>query len=211
MTTQTDYPQPPPPPPPPANGAHDKPDPRAIRDQIRAQQRQLRDARLNATKSKLGKVNRRYYAYAGAIVFGALGVVACRSYQADQRDTAMALATLAAGAQQQTAPTSPAPVTVDGVPNPLDQLPLTNQAKWMIGAGGDGVLPPKRSTTVLVQMLGQLDMCNVYVGLSDRAEILVAFEPTPAFVPLVAGCDQTAPQTTTTVPVDPATTVTAAG
>lgn len=198
----------PPPPPPPAAGNVDQ---RVIRDQIRAQQRQLRDARLNATKSKLVRVNRRYYAYAGALAALAVGAIGCRSYAQDQRDTAMALATLAAGAQQQTAPTTPAPVSVDGVPNPLEQLPLTNQAKWMIGAGGDGVLPPKRSTTVVVQMLGQLDMCNVYVGLSDKAEILVAFEPTPAFVPLVTGCDQTAQPVTTTTVTAPPVTAAAAG
>ena len=58
-------------------------------------------------------------------------------------------------------------------------------------------------------MLGQLDMCNVYVGLSDRAEILVAFEPTPAFVPLVTGGDTAS--TPTSLPVEPATTVAAAG
>jgi len=28
----------------------------------------------------------------------------------------------------------------------------------------------------------------VYVGLSDKAEILVSFDPRPSFVPLVQGC-----------------------
>lgn len=193
--------------PPPPAPSPDNIDPRVVRDQIRAQQRQLRDQQRERAKAKLRGVNSRYWVYGGAILAGALGVVACNSYQQDQRDTALALAALADAGQQVTATTG-APQVIEGILNPLDQLPLTNQAKWMIGAGGDGVLPPKRSTTVLVQMLEGVDMCGVYVGLSDKAEILVSFDPRPSFVPLVQGC-AAEPGTTVPVPADPVPTTVA--
>lgn len=215
MTTQTDYPQPPPPPPPPANGAHDKPDPRAIRDQIRAQQRQLRDARVRDAKEKMGKVNRRYYGYAGLLVAASLGAVACNSYRADkkaeqqyQRDTALALAQLAAGdrAESEATPATPA----QGIPNPLDALPLSNQAKWNIGAGGDGVLPPARSSVVITELLKSVDLCNVWVGLNDKANVVVAFDPAPGFSPMLTAdqCVATA-STVVEAPTDPVPTTVA--
>lgn len=193
----------PPPPPPPTPG---NVDPRVIRDQIKAQQRQLRDARVQSTKAKIGRVNRQYWAYAGVLVAGALGVVACRSYQADQKDTALALAQIANGGRAATAETqAPATTIVDGIPNPLQALPLSNQAKWNIGAGGDGVLPPKRSTTVITALLERVDLCNVWVGLNDKANVVVAFEPAPGFTPLLeAGqCADTQGQTVVPVPSDP--------
>ena len=79
----------PPPPPPPTPG---NVDPRVIRDQIKAQQRQLRDARVQSTKAKIGRVNRQYWLYGGVIAALAVGVIGCRSYAQDQRDTALALA-----------------------------------------------------------------------------------------------------------------------
>ena len=194
----------PPPPPPPAPG---NVDPRVIRDQINAQRRQLRDARVQSTKAKLGKVNRQYWAYAGVIVAGALGVVACRSYQADQRDTAIALAQLAnAGRVEQVA--EQPPTNVEGIPNPLDALPLSNQAKWTIGAGGDGDLPPKRSTVVITELLESVDLCNVWVGLNDKANVVVAFEPAPGFTPLLTADQCTTPMVVE-VPADPVPTTVA--
>lgn len=194
----------PPPPPPPAPG---NVDPRVIRDQIKAQQRQLRDVRVQSTKAKLGKVNRQYWAYAGVIVAGALGVVACRSYQADQRDTAIALAKLAnAGRVEQVA--EQPPTTVEGIPNPLDALPLSNQAKWNIGAGGDGVLPPARSSVVISELLKSVDLCNVWVGLNDKANVVVAFEPAPGFSPMLTA-DQCTTPTVVEVPTDPVPTTVA--
>lgn len=194
----------PPPPPPPAPG---NVDPRVIRDQIKAQQRQLRDVRVQSTKAKLGKVNRQYWAYAGVIVAGALGVVACRSYQADQRDTAIALAQLAnAGRVEQVA--EQPPTIVEGIPNPLDALPLSNQAKWNIGAGGDGVLPPARSSVVISELLKSVDLCNVWVGLNDKANVVVAFEPAPGFSPMLTA-DQCTTPTVVEVPTDPVPTTVA--
>lgn len=194
----------PPPPPPPAPG---NVDPRVIRDQIKAQQRQLRDVRVQSTKAKLGKVNRQYWAYAGVIVAGALGVVACRSYQADQRDTAIALAQLAnAGRVEQVA--EQPPTIVEGIPNPLDALPLSNQAKWNIGAGGDGVLPPARSSVVISELLKSVDLCNVWVGLNDKANVVVAFEPAPGFSPMLTADQCTTPMVVE-VPTDPVPTTVA--
>lgn len=197
----------PPPPPAPAAGNVDQ---RVIRDQIKAQQRQLRDQRMQSAKQKLGSVHRQYWIGAGVVAGLVVGSMAWKSYRSDQRATAIALAQIASGnrpAAEATATTG-APQVIEGIPNPLDQLPLTNQAKWMIGAGGDGVLPPKRSTTVLVQMLEGVDMCGVYVGLSDKAEILVSFDPRPSFVPLVQGCAAEA-GTTVPVPADPVPTTVA--
>ncbi len=208
MTAQIDdFPQPPPPPPPPANGAQDKPDPRVIRDQIKAQQRQLRDVRVQSTKARLGKVNRQYWLYGGVVVAAALGVVGCRSYAQDQRDTAIALAQLAnAGRVEQVA--EQPPTIVEGIPNPLDALPLSNQAKWNIGAGGDGDLPPKRSTVVITELLESVDLCNVWVGLNDKANVVVAFEPAPGFSPMLTA-DQCTTPTVVEVPTDPVPTTVA--
>lgn len=98
------------------------------------------------------------------------------------------------------------PGGVEGIPpRALQALPLSNQAKWNIGAGGDGVLPPKRSTTVITALLERVDLCNVWVGLNDKANVVVAFEPAPGFTPLLeAGqCADTQGQTVVPVPSDP--------
>ncbi len=200
MTIINDVPQPPAPPPPPVEDA------RVLKERLRQDSRKLREARIKTAKEGLGKVNRQYWAYAGVLVAGALGVVACRSYQADQKDTALALAQIANGGRTATAETqAPATTIVDGIPNPLQALPLSNQAKWNIGAGGDGVLPPKRSTTVITALLERVDLCNVWVGLNDKANVVVAFEPAPGFTPLLeAGqCADTQGQTVVPVPSDP--------
>ena len=200
MTIINDVPQPPAPPPPPVEDA------RVLKERLRQDSRKLREARIKTAKEGLGKVNRQYWAYAGVLVAGALGVVACRSYQADQKDTALALAQIANGGRTATAETqAPATTIVDGIPNPLQALPLSNQAKWNIGAGGDGVLPPKRSTTVITALLERVDLCNVWVGLNDKANVVVAFEPDPGFTPLLeAGqCADTQGQTVVPVPSDP--------
>lgn len=216
-TPVNDFPQPPPPPPPPSGDVVDKPDPRVIREQIRTRQRQLREARLQSTKAKIGRVNRQYWVYGGVIAALAVGVMGCRSYSQDQRDTALALAQLANGGSQSDATAAAIaelsqslknqgpPTTIDGIPNPLQSLPLSNQAKWNIGAGGDGVLPPKRSTTVITALLERVDLCNVWVGLNDKANVVVAFEPAPGFTPLLeAGqCADTQGQTVVPVPSDP--------
>jgi hypothetical protein len=165
----------------------------------------LRERHLKNTKAKLTRVNNRYYAYAGGIVALALGAVACRSYQQDQRDTAMALAQLsmAGRAEQQTPATT---IVQEGIPNPLAALPLSNQAKWNIGAGGDGVLPPARSATVITELLKSVDLCNVWVGLNDKANVVVSFEPLPGFDPMLkpGSCAQdTTATTVVATPTDP--------
>lgn len=203
MTIINDVPQPPAPPPPPVEDA------RVLKERLRQDSRKLREARIKTAKEGLGKVNRQYWAYAGVLVAGALGVVACRSYQADQKDTALALAQIANGGRAATAETqAPATTIVDGIPNPLQALPLSNQAKWNIGAGGDGVLPPKRSTTVITALLERVDLCNVWVGLNDRANVVVAFEPAPGFTPLLTADQCTTPMVVE-VPADPVPTTVA--
>lgn len=195
------FPQPPPPPPPPS----DELDTRVIKERLRQDQQMLRERRLKDAKAKLTRVNNRYYAYAGGIVALALGAVACRSYQQDQRDTAMALAQLsmAGRAEQQTPATT---IVQEGIPNPLAALPLSNQAKWNIGAGGDGVLPPARSATVITELLKSVDLCNVWVGLNDKANVVVSFEPLPGFDPMLkpGSCAQdTTATTVVATPTDP--------
>lgn len=200
-TRSGDFPQPPPPPPPPSDAL----DTRAIKERLRQDQQMLRERRLKDAKAKLTRVNNRYYAYAGGIVALALGAVACRSYAQDQRDTAMALAQLsvAGRAEQQTPATT---IVQEGIPNPLAALPLSNQAKWNIGAGGDGVLPPARSATVITELLKSVDLCNVWVGLNDKANVVVSFEPSPGFDPMLkpGSCAQdTTATTVVATPTDP--------
>lgn len=200
-TRSGDFPQPPPPPPPPSDAL----DTRAIKERLRQDQQMLRERRLKDAKAKLTRVNNRYYAYAGGIVALALGAVACRSYAQDQRDTAMALAQLsvAGRAEQQTPATT---IVQEGIPNPLAALPLSNQAKWNIGAGGDGVLPPARSATVITELLKSVDLCNVWVGLNDKANVVVSFEPLPGFDPMLkpGSCAQdTTATTVVATPTDP--------
>ena len=205
MTAQiNDVPQPPAPPPPPVEDA------KVLKERLRQDSRKLREARIRTAKEGIGKVHRRYYGYAGLIVAVSLGAVACNSYRSDkkaeqqyQRDTALALAQLAAGNRTTSEAADPPPT--QGIPNPLQALPLSNQAKWNIGAGGDGLLPPKRSTTVITALLERVDLCNVWVGLNDKANVVVAFEPAPGFTPLLeAGqCADTQGQTVVPVPSDP--------
>lgn len=156
---------------------------------------------MQSTKDKLRKVHPRYYAYGGVVVAATLGVISCRSYQADQARTSMALAQLSVGGRTETT-AAPATTIVQGIPNPLDALPLSNQAKWNIGAGGDGVLPPSRSATVITELLKNVDLCSVWVGLNDKANVVVAFEPTPGFDPLLRSGECAGTPTTVPVPAD---------
>lgn len=200
-TRNGDFPQPPPPPPPPS----DELDTRVIKERLRQNQQMLRERRIKDTKARLGKVNRQYWLYGGVVAALAVGAIGCRSYQQDQRDTAMALAQLsmAGRAEQQTPATT---IVQEGIPNPLAALPLSNQAKWNIGAGGDGVLPPARSATVITELLKSVDLCNVWVGLNDKANVVVSFEPSPGFDPMLkpGSCAQdTTATTVVATPTDP--------
>lgn len=203
------------PPPPPAPSAGNV-DPRVIADQIKTLTRQRRDARIAATSQRIRGVHQRYWVYAGIAVAAAAGVVACRSYTADQRATAMALAQIGAGAQTtQTAP--PTAPTVVGMPNPLQPLPLSNEAVYLLGAeyktndAGEAVgftdLPPIRSAAVVTDLLADLNLCNVYVSLGPTTEVVVSFEPSAGAYPLIDPTSEmcAAPLTTTavSVPSDP--------
>lgn len=154
----------------------------ALRQQRQALDRQLRQARRDRWGQRVRSVHRHWWYAAGVIGVMTVGAVGCRSWQQSQRDTALALASIAAPAPT---PTTVAPV-VEGVPNPLDGMPLTGPAKWTIGVGADGTkLSPMRSSAVVTALLQQLDLCSMFVGLDERAAIIVSKTPRPGFVPLV--------------------------
>ena len=159
-------------------------DPKVIRDQLNALKRQQRDARKQTWMQRVRGVDRSYWLYAGVGVAAVVGMLGCRSYQADQRETALALASIGASNRPAEQQAEPETIVVDGIPNPLDSLKLTAQARWMVGET-DGVLPPTRSAIVITALLEQVDLCAKYVGLNDRAAIVVSDEPAAGFVPLV--------------------------
>lgn len=205
------------PPPAPAPG---NVDPRVISDQLKAKKRELRDARLNGARAKAKNTNPRYYWYAGAVVASALAVVGCRNYMGFQRDTALALADTRGGLS--VAPeTTAAPAAAVGMPNPLQSLPLSSQAVYVLGAQyrtndkGEAVgftdLPPNRSAAVIGKLLEDVDLCNVYLSLGAKTEIVVAMEPSAGSYPLIdPGSQMCALPAYVPLPQDPMPTTTVA-
>jgi len=166
---------------------------RAQRDQMKAQQRHIRDARKAEWSNRLRGINRQYWTMAGVGAALVVGVLAFRGYQADQKDTALALAQIAAGGA--TTDTTAAPVVVEGIPNPLEQMHLTPQARWLIGIDKDGALLPNRSATVLVQMLAKVNPCTLFIGMDAKSTPIITATPTPGFTTL-SDC----PASSTTLP-----------
>lgn len=209
---------PPPPPPPAADGSNL--DWRAQREAQRAQNRRLKHQRNAEWIAKARGLHRGYYIAGGVIVAGTLGFLGARSIVGMQQDANLALAHIAAGAQPVATTAAPAPVTVQGMPNPLESLPLSTQARWTIGSrfmendAGDAVgfspLPLIRSSVVLTDLIERVDLCTIYVGLSDKAEVVLVGEPTAGFDPLLDPAQCPAAGAPMSVPSDPVPPTTAA-
>ena len=61
---------------------------------------------------------------------------------------------------------------------------------------------------MISELLKSVDLCNVWVGLNDKANVVVAFEPAPGFSPMLTADQCTAP-TVVEVPTDPVPTTVA--
>lgn len=195
----------PPPPPAPTPDNTRQLDTEAARQQIRDLKRAQREARKQRTLSTLRGVNPAIWVTAGVgVAVFVTAVVGARwwsSQQQFQRDTAIALA--AARGEQTTATSQPQPT--QGMDNPLLSMPLTPQARWIIGPTADGTgLLPGRSTVVVRQILEGADVCKLFVSIDGQNVPRVTKDPaTPGAVPLVdctttkASASTTAKPTTT--------------
>jgi hypothetical protein len=159
-------------------------DPKVSLEQYKQAKQRRRQERKQQLRARLSNVDRSYYMAAAGLGVCVLGFLGVRSLLGMQRDTALALAdrTATTPAVADTAPAEQ--VVVQGIPNPLADLKLTGQARWIIGEVG-GELPPARSAAVVTALLDQVELCDVYLGLNDRAAVVVSFEPTPGFSPLI--------------------------
>ena len=186
----------PPPPPHPGNVSDPKVAAKLARENLRLAKERQRELRKQSLADRVKGVDRSYYV-AGACILGAgLAFMGVRSILGFQRDTALAL-------QSERTPTSEAPqvVQVQGIENPLEQLPLTYPARWMIGLNSENKLVPNRSTDTMAALLKQVDLCGVYIRLGSNAEIELLDSPAAGAQPLVE-CPATA--TPVETPVDPA-------
>ena len=172
--------QAPPPPPSLSNMSAD-----ALRQQMTALRRQQRQVRRQAAADRVRAVHRSWWIAAGVIGGLAATAVGCQRVQTAQDRTTIALAELAT-APRESATTVPQPVVVDGIPNPLDALALTSQARWLIGIDGNGALLPARSSAVIAELIKGTDVCGLFVSLDDKAAISVGRTPKPGSVPLVS-------------------------
>lgn len=153
------------------------------REQLRAMKRQNNEARRDELRARLRGVNRSWWLVGIAIVAVGVLAVGCRGYVSDQRATTLALAQIANG---NTSTATSAPVVVQRIPNPLERMSLTAQAKWLIGvADAKGALQPGRSAQVITQLLESLSGCDTFVGIDSSAAVKVAKQPLPGYVPLV--------------------------
>lgn len=159
-------------------------DPKVSLEQYKQAKQRRRQERKQQLRARLSNVDRSYYKTGAALGACVIVFLGARNIMGFQRDTALALAdrTTTAPAVVDTAPAEQ--VVVQGIPNPLADLKLTGQARWIIGEVG-GELPPARSAAVVTALLDQVELCDVYLGLNDRAAVVVSFEPTPGFSPLV--------------------------
>lgn len=196
---------PPPPAPSPSDGL------RSLKDGIRSQQRALREARVRSASQTLRTLHRGYY-YAGlAVVAAALLFLGIRWFLQYQRDTTLALADLRG--QEAPSTTVAAPVVQEGMPNPLQPLPLSTGAVYVLGANvktndkGEAVgftdLPPLRSTSAMTQLLEGVDLCDAYISLGVVAEVVVTFEPTPGAYPLIDPAAEMCAAAVVSTPNDP--------
>lgn len=180
-------PPPPPAPPSPGDGL------RALKDEIKAKQRMVRRSQAQSVSQTVRTLHRGYW-IAGACILGALLLfLGARWFLMYQRSTTLALADMRGESTVSTA--APAPVVQDGMPNPLEPLPLSTGAVYVLGANvktndkGEAVgfteLPPLRSTSAMTQLLEGVDLCRAYISLGVVAEVVITFEPTPGAYPLI--------------------------
>ena len=164
-----------------------------------------REVRRQVWKERASGIDRSYYFAAAGVVGVGLLFLGARSLLGMQRDTALALA------EKQSSPVdeAPAPVIVQGIENPLEQLGLTYPARWMIGLDSNGALVPNRSTDTMAALLQQVDLCGVFIRLGDNAEVELLDAPVAGAQPLV-DCPATTPTTVETF-ADPVPTSTVPG
>lgn len=189
---------PPPPPPPPV--AHLAP---ADREALIADlKRQRKDDRNVKAKQAIGRLNGRHWGALAAIGGLAVLAVGCNQYASMQSATLNAQATqssILAAVLEPTATSQP-PTVSGGMDNPLELLPLTEQARWSIALSstkredGEFALQPGRSAVVVAQLMRLVDPCKLWVSVDDERRPVVASEQSPGAVPM-AVC---APPTTTT-------------
>lgn len=187
---------PPPPPPPPTQRDGNKAERQRMEQEAKELNRRLKQSKRQDRVDKLRRIDRSYYiagAGIGVCIVGFLGLKSVLS-------TMLSIAEANNGNDAPTAVAEPQQVVVQGIENPLEQLPLTQQARWMIGLTSDGKLVPNRSTQTMAELLAQADLCGVYVRLADDASIELLDSPAGGAVPF-AECAAT--PTTVQVPSDP--------
>lgn len=204
-TPINDFPQPPPPPPPP-KGKDDEA--KRIDEQLRLAKERKRELRKQNAMSRLRNVHPSHMYLIGGIVVAGAAFLGVRSLLGFQRDTALALADARAAAVAPVAESGAQ--VVQGIENPLEQLALTGRARWNIGVQGpNNELKPLRSSIVVADLMEQLDLCSMFVGVNDLAELDVATDPLPGYVPLVESvggvpCPGATGSTAVQTPADPA-------
>lgn len=207
------------PPPPPAGDVPPAPgtaEARRLRRQRLEQERAAlrkseRHDRWQAWTGKARSVNRQVWVVgAGALVLGCAGWFV--------RDTWLDLAAIKATPTELAPPpitTDPAPPTVvQGLANPLSELPLTGPAQFALGwSAQTGDLSPVRSGAALAQILDGVDVCAMFIGLDNEARVLVQREQFPGSYPMCGAREVATPNdmvplpTTTVAPVETTTTV----
>lgn len=193
------------PPPPNAGNVSD----RRLAAKLAAQEakdlaRRRKELNRQLWSDRLKRVHKSHYIAAGGIVCAGIGFLALKSVLGTMLSIAEANNNDPAKTEQ-----TPAPVVVQGIENPLEQLGLTYPARWMIGLDSNEKLVPGRSTDTMVALLQQLDLCGVYIRLGDNAQVELLGAPAAGAQPFVE-CPtgvQTTP-TTVEVPADPMPTTT---
>jgi hypothetical protein len=180
----TPPPPPEPSPPSPGDGL------RALKEEIKAKQRMVRRTQVQSTTQTLRTLHKGYYYAIAGVLAALLLFLAVRWFLAYQKSITLALAD-----ESTVSTAAPAPVVSEGMPNPLEPLPLSTGAVYVLGANvrtndkGEAVgfteLPPLRSTSAMTQLLEGVDLCRAYISLGAVAEVVVTFEPTPGAYPLI--------------------------
>lgn len=176
---QDKLPQPDPPPPAPTPTAKE------LRARAKADSKALWQLRYGNAKAKVRGINRGYVITAGVLVVLAFGANSCRNYNLE-------LARIKAddSAPAPTATAEPSVPVYDGMPNPLDSMLLSDQARYIIGEratedGSRAPMPVMRSAQVIAQIMEMQDLCEVYVQLGEGARPVVLTEPAPMSAPLM--------------------------
>jgi len=202
-------PQIPPPPPPPSTaninvGTLSIAEREALAAEIK---RQRKDERSGKMRQTLGRITPRHWSSLGAIVSVAVLAVGCNEYAdmraADRRSEERQTEFLAAVLNPTATSQPPAGSSPSGMDNPLELMPLTEQARWSIGLGstkredGEFALQPGRSALVVSQMLDLVNPCELWISVDNKRQPVVSREQSPGAVPM-AVCRPTT--TTTAVP-----------